>query len=137
MDHADHQHGHSAHSHSRDTGVATDPVCGMKVDPAKTPHHFGYHGIDYHFCGAGCRTKFAADPEKYLNKNAAPAAPVAEGAIYTCPMHPEIRQTGPGVCPICGMALEPVNATEQSGPNLELIDMTRRFWIGAALALPT
>jgi Cu+-exporting ATPase len=143
LDHADHGHGHSAHSHgahshTHDQGVAaTDPVCGMKVDPAKTPHHFTYGGADYHFCGAGCRTKFAADPNKYLNKSAVPAAPVAEGTIYTCPMHPEIRQIGPGSCPICGMALEPADISQDTGPNPELIDMTRRFWIGAALALPT
>jgi Cu+-exporting ATPase len=133
----DHDH-HGAHAHTRDEGAAaTDPVCGMKVDPAKTPHHFGHNGADYHFCSAGCRSKFAADPQKYLNKSAAPAAPVAEGTIYTCPMHPQIQQVGPGSCPICGMALEPVNAMEETGPNVELIDMTRRFWIGAALALPT
>ena len=103
-----------------DKGAAvTDPVCGMKIDPAKTPHHFAYSGTDYHFCGAGCRTKFAADPEKYLNKSAKPAGPVPEGTIYTCPMHPEIRQIGPGSCPICGMALEPAESltTAARTPN--------------------
>jgi len=138
MDHPVHRHGHSAHPQTHDkAAAATDPVCGMTVDPAKTPHHFTYSGSDYHFCSAGCRTKFVADPEKYLNKSTAPAAPVAEGTIYTCPMHPQIRQIGPGSCPICGMALEPAELSQDSGPNPELIDMTRRFWIGTALALPT
>ncbi len=84
----------------------------------------------------GCRTKFLADPERYLSPEAAKAEPVKPGAIYTCPMHPEIRQVGPGSCPICGMALEPVDVTAEQGPNPELIDMQRRFWIGLALALP-
>jgi P-type Cu+ transporter len=126
---------HSAHTHG-ETRMATDPVCGMKVDPAKSRHNHTHNGIDYFFCSAGCRGKFIADPEKYLgNQTAAPVAP--EGTIYTCPMHPEVRQIGPGFCPICGMALEPVGASEESGPSAELVDMTRRFWIGAALALPT
>ncbi|MGE0288575.1 MAG: heavy metal translocating P-type ATPase [Bradyrhizobium sp.] len=116
---------------------AIDPVCGMTVDPATSKHRFDHEGTTYHFCCAGCRTKFAADPVKYLNKSAAPPADVPEGAIYTCPMHPEIRQVGPGSCPICGMALEPEVASLDSGPNPELADMTRRFWIGAALSLPT
>ncbi|MGE0564909.1 MAG: heavy metal translocating P-type ATPase, partial [Pseudolabrys sp.] len=87
-----------------------------------------------YFCSAGCRTTFAADPDKYLG--AREPEPVIEGAIYTCPMHPEIRQVGPGACPICGMALEPEIASADTGPNPELADMTRRFWIGLALALP-
>jgi Cu+-exporting ATPase len=117
--------------------VATsiDPVCGMTVDPAKTPHRHDYRYRTYYFCSAGCRGKFAAAPEKYLKPVAAPAPP-RQGAIYTCPMHPEIRQAGPGACPICGMALEPVSAAEETGPSPELIDMTRRFWIGLALAAP-
>jgi P-type Cu+ transporter len=116
------------------TSRELDPVCGMKVDPAKSPHHLDYGGRSYLFCSAGCRTKFAAEPEKYLGNREQKAAPA--GAIYTCPMHPEIRRASPGACPICGMALEPINAAEASGPNAELIDMTRRFWIGGALALP-
>ena len=80
----------------------------MKVDPAKTPHRHTHDGHAYFFCGGGCRSKFAADPGKYLTKRTPTAAPPApEGTIYTCPMHPEIRQVGPGACPICGMALEP------------------------------
>ncbi|MGD4056805.1 heavy metal-binding domain-containing protein, partial [Xanthomonas citri pv. citri] len=90
----------------------------------------------FHFCSAGCRTKFAADPAKYLAKDKAPEPEAPAGTIYTCPMHPEIRQVGPGSCPICGMALEPEVASLETGPNPELADMTRRFWIGGALALP-
>ncbi len=115
---------------------AIDPVCGMTVDPATAKHKAAHRGHDYYFCSAGCRTKFVADPAKYLEANAKAAEPVAAGTIYTCPMHPEIRQEGPGSCPICGMALEPLMATAESGPNHELADMTRRFWIGLALAVP-
>jgi Cu+-exporting ATPase len=106
----------------------------MKVDPGKSPHHYAYNDHDYHFCGAGCRTKFAADPEKYLSKSTAPAAPLPAGTIYTCPMHPQIRQAGPGSCPICGMALEPEDGS--AGDGAELADMTRRFWISLVLTVP-
>ncbi len=111
----------------------------MKVDPAKTPHRHTRGGQAYYFCSAGCRGKFVADPTKYLHGVSAEAAEKSgpEGTIYTCPMHPQVRQLGPGSCPICGMALEPVASGEETGPSPELIDMTRRFWIGAALALPT
>ncbi len=112
-----------------------DPVCGMTVDPAASKHRFDYRGETYHFCSAGCRTKFAASPQQYLDKST-PKADVPEGAIYTCPMHPQIRQVGPGSCPICGMALEPEVASLDTPPNPELADMTRRFWIGLVLALP-
>jgi Cu+-exporting ATPase len=123
---------HSDHSpHTVATEI--DPVCGMTVDPAKSPHRHVHHRHTYHFCSNGCRSKFAADPQKYLEKRPAPAA---DGAIYTCPMHPQIRQVGPGSCPICGMALEPVTATADAGPNSELVDMTRRFWVGLVLTLP-
>jgi Cu+-exporting ATPase len=115
---------------------ALDPVCGMTVDPKTTPHRHVHRGTTYYFCSAGCRTKFAADPKKYLDPQARAAAePLPEGTIFTCPMHPEIRQIGPGSCPICGMALEPEIAAE-AGPNPELVDMTRRFWIGLALTAP-
>src|SRR4051795_10022519 len=113
-----------------------DPVCGMTVDPHKTPHRHSYRGRPYYFCSAGCRSKFAADPEKYLAGDQREAEPVPAGTVYTCPMHPEIRQIGPGVCPICGMALEPEIATAETGPNPELADMTRRFWIGLVLTAP-
>jgi len=93
-------------------------------------------GATFHFCSAGCRTKFAADPLKYLAPRPAPAAPVTEGAVYTCPMHPEVRQVGPGSCPICGMALEPESVSLDAAPNPELADMARRFWVGLVLSLP-
>ncbi len=113
-----------------------DPVCGMTVDPHTAKHRHQHKGHAYYFCSAGCRSRFAADPEKYLNEDERAAEPVPEGAIYTCPMHPEIRQPGPGSCPICGMALEPEIASADSGPNPELADMSRRFWIGLVLTLP-
>jgi Cu+-exporting ATPase len=132
-DHASHSHhDHSAHA----AATVRDPVCGMTVDPATSKHRFDYRGATYHFCSAGCRTKFAADPASYLEKDSKPKAAVPEGTIYTCPMHPEIRQVGPGSCPICGMALEPEVASLDAPPNPELADMTRRFWVGLVLALP-
>src|SRR5689334_16023933 len=112
-----------------------DPVCGMAVNPETSPHRFDFRGRTYHFCSAGCRAKFAAAPENYLEKRQ-PASAAPEGAIYICPMHPQIRQVGPGSCPICGMALEPEVASLETGPNPELADMTQRLWIGAVLALP-
>jgi Cu+-exporting ATPase len=115
-------------------GGAIDPVCGMTVDPHTGKPRADYQGHTYYFCAAGCRTKFVADPQKYLGARA--PVPVVEGVTYTCPMHPEIRQVGPGACPICGMALEPEIATAETGPNPELADMTRRFWIGLALSVP-
>ncbi|QFR34812.1 heavy metal translocating P-type ATPase [Ancylobacter sp. TS-1] len=115
--------------------MAKDPVCGMDVDPHTATHRAEHGGRTYYFCCTGCRTKFVADPEKYLGERA-PAAPVPEGTEYTCPMHPEVRQIGPGACPICGMALEPLLVSLDSGPNHELIDMTRRFWIGLVLTVP-
>ena len=132
--HGDHA-GH-AHDHGGATTKVLDPVCGMTVDPATSKHRFEHHGETFHFCSAGCRTKFAANPAKYLAKDKAPEPEMPADTIYTCPMHPEIRQVGPGSCPICGMALEPEVASLETGPNPELADMTRRFWIGGALALP-
>jgi Cu+-exporting ATPase len=128
-------HGHAPHQGHAAADAAIDPVCGMTVDPHATPHRHSYHGHTYYFCAAGCRAKFATDPQKYLGASKG-AEPVPEGTIYTCPMHPEIRQIGPGSCPICGMALEPELATAESGPNPELVDMTRRFWTGLALSIP-
>jgi Cu+-exporting ATPase len=123
------------HDHAGHATTVRDPVCGMTIDPAKSPHRFAHRGETYHFCSSGCRTKFAADPQTYLDKTA-PKAAVPEGTIYTCPMHPQIRQVGPGSCPICGMALEPEVASLDAPPNPELADMTRRFWVGLVLALP-
>ncbi|TAI62142.1 heavy metal translocating P-type ATPase, partial [Bradyrhizobium sp. Leo170] len=115
--------------------LATDPVCGMKVDPATAKHRFSHKGEDYFFCSARCRERFAAEPEKFLKpRESEPALPA--GTIYTCPMHPEVRQVGPGSCPICGMALEPEEVTLDDKPDPELVDMTRRFWIALVLTLP-
>ncbi|MCO6417915.1 YHS domain-containing protein, partial [Siccirubricoccus sp. KC 17139] len=109
----------------------------MQVNPATSKHRLEHGGTTFHFCCAGCRTKFAADPEKYLQPKAAAApTPAQQAATYTCPMHPEIRQQGPGSCPLCGMGLEPLEITAEAVPNAELADMTRRFRIGLALALP-
>jgi Cu+-exporting ATPase len=116
--------------------TATDPVCGMTVDRSTARHMAKHAGARFYFCSAGCQGKFAADPAKYLAGRPAPE-PMPEGTIYTCPMHPEIEQAGPGDCPICGMALEPKGVpTGDEGPNPELVDFTRRFWIGAALTIP-
>jgi Cu+-exporting ATPase len=113
----------------------SDPVCGMTVDPATSQHRFSYRGESLQFCSAGCQTKFAAEPQKYLDKSA-PKPAMPEGTIYTCPMHPQIRQVGPGNCPICGMTLEPEVASLDAPPNPELADMTRRFWVGLVLSIP-
>jgi len=146
---AAHQHTHSiepdAKSHAgsgSDNGNAPgttvkDPVCGMSVDPHTAAHRADHDGHPYYFCSAGCRTKFVADPAKYLTPAELQShEPVSEGTIYTCPMHPQIRQVGPGACPICGMALEPAVITAETPPNPELADFTRRFWIGLALTIP-
>jgi Cu+-exporting ATPase len=131
--------GHSAHDHAASASQAgrtvKDPVCGMDVDPERTPHQAMHAAQTYYFCSAGCRTKFVADPHRYLDKTSN-QKPAPAGTIYTCPMHPQIRQIGPGSCPICGMALEPEIATADTGPNAELVDMTRRFWVGLALSAP-
>src|SRR5690606_6720669 len=104
--------------------------------PATTPHHARHDGEDYHFCSAGCRTKFLGDPERYLGDGPRPEPEATPGAIWTCPMHPEIRREGPGTCPICGMALEPEEPSLDDAPNPELVDFTRRFWVSAVLAVP-
>lgn len=120
-------------------GLVIDPVCGMTVDPHTAKHRADHAGHPYYFCSQGCHTKFVAEPLKFLKPEAATqhdAAPVRDGAIYTCPMHPQIRQVGPGSCPICGMALEPELVTADAAPNAELADMTRRFWIGLAFTVP-
>ena len=123
-----------------------DPVCGMMVS-SSAPERFSLDGRTYFFCCAGCRAKFEADPRGYLDvarpdgaARPVPPAPAAalvtaEGG-WTCPMHPEVRREGPGDCPICGMALEPSAPQAASDSNPELTDMTRRFWVSAALTLP-
>jgi P-type Cu+ transporter len=155
---------------------ATDPVCGMTVDPARARASHVHEGRTYYFCCPGCKEKFASDPGRYLHPGP-PAPPSAEapapGVVYTCPMDPEVRQDHPGACPKCGMALEPAGApapatrveyicpmhpqvvrdepgscpicgmaleprtvSVEEGPNPELVDMTRRLWVGVALGLP-
>ena len=124
----DHQHGNAA--------TATDPVCGMTVTPPTKAGSIQHGGETYHFCSAGCKSKFEADPEKYLaDEPGDEVRPADEGAVYTCPMHPEIEQIGPGNCPICGMALEPKDAAVEADDG-EYRDMRRRFIVSAALALP-
>jgi Cu+-exporting ATPase len=130
-----HSHGHCDHGEGRDAMVL-DPVCGMKVDTETTPHHHRHGGSDYHFCSARCLAKFEADPERYLNPVETAPPQVAAGTIWTCPMHPEIRRDGPGQCPICGMALEPLEPALEEGPNPELIDMSRRFWVSTLFTVP-
>ena len=119
-----------------DAATVTDPVCGMTVDPATTAHHAEHAGHAYHFCSAGCRTRFVADPDAYIGDKPKPEPMATPGAIWTCPMHPQIRQEGPGTCPICGMALEPEEPSIDDGPNPELVDFTRRLWVAGVLAVP-
>lgn len=128
--------GHHHHDSPAGEGRVRDPVCGMMVDPHATAHRYQFEGRPYYFCSAGCLSKFKTEPRKYLAGERKAVVPVPDGTIYTCPMHPEVRQIGPGSCPICGMALEPVLVTRETGPNPELVDMTRRFRVGLVLALP-
>ncbi len=118
-----------------ETTAVVDPVCGMSTDPATANHHARHDMVDYYFCCAGCLEKFETDPDRYLGVRES-EEPIP-GAQYTCPMDPEIIADGPGDCPICGMALEPMGLpAADAGPNPELIDFKWRFWIGAALTLP-
>ncbi|WP_426661187.1 heavy metal translocating P-type ATPase [Rhodanobacter aciditrophus] len=128
-------HGHGHHDHAQQARMAKDPVCGMTVDPQATAHHAEHAGHAYHFCSARCRGKFVADPEAYLGKRQ-PLPPAPAGTIYTCPMHPEVQQVGPGECPKCGMALEPMMPALDEDDGGELRAMTRRFWTLCALSLP-
>jgi Cu+-exporting ATPase len=136
-EHAHHHHHHDrcAHDATQDA-VIRDPVCGMVVDPKAGKPSAEHDGHTFHFCSADCKAKFEADPEKYLGDRPAPE-PMPKGTQYTCPMHPEIIRDAPGACPICGMALEPMGVpTGEEGPNPELVDFTRRFWVSTVLALP-
>ena len=132
-------HGHGAHEHGKREGDERDPVCGMRVDPATAKQSFIHAGRVFHFCSAGCREKFAADPERYLGQQR-PQPAAVRGAIYTCPMHPEVRQDHPGDCPLCGMALEPLvpmaAGEESAEESEELIAMRRRFRVALMLAVP-
>ncbi|MBO6940592.1 MAG: heavy metal translocating P-type ATPase [Deltaproteobacteria bacterium] len=141
-----HERGHgaepegSAHAcdHHDDGGAEAalrDPVCGMSVT-ADSKHRFEHGGETHYFCSAGCQTKFAADPDKYLGDEDPEPDDVPAGTIYTCPMHPEIEQVGPGSCPKCGMALEPKEISLDDGPDPELADMWRRFLFAAVLGVP-
>ena len=135
--------GHEAHAQadrsprgvSAEMGVK-DPVCGMTVDPHTARHRHTHEGWPFYFCSARCREKFLADPARYLKPDVKEATPVPAGTTYTCPMHPEIQQPGPGPCPICGMALEPKVVSADTPPNPELADMARRFCFGVALTVP-
>ncbi len=119
-----------------DPAPVRDPVCGMTVDPAATRHHSRYAGDTYHFCSSRCRERFDADPARYLSP-APSAEAMGPGQVqWTCPMHPQILRNEPGSCPICGMALEPMTPAAGEAANPELRDMTRRFWVGVALAVP-
>ncbi|KAB2676386.1 heavy metal translocating P-type ATPase [Brucella tritici] len=151
--HGPHDHDHTQHRSASD-GRVKDPVCGMEIDPTTAKHHTAFGGRSFYFCSAGCKEKFESAPNQFAAtpiQASAPApeghghhhpathpagADVPEGTVWTCPMHPEIRRDGPGSCPICGMALEPLVASAEAGPSHELKDMTRRFWIGLVLAVP-
>ncbi|WP_406695867.1 heavy metal translocating P-type ATPase [Singulisphaera sp. Ch08] len=134
--------GHSCCSHeAKSDRTVEDPVCGMDVDPDRAAGSFDFEGQTYFFCSKGCLKKFRADPARVLSQGPGGMAhhraeTLPSGTLYTCPMHPEIVQEGPGSCPKCGMALEPLDPSLEEGPNLELIEMSRRFWICLALALP-
>ena len=136
-----HKEGSTAPGASGAVLQSRDPVCGMEVDPASAKHRAEHDGETYYFCSSGCKSKFLVDPNHFLKSAAQsvplkPSALVAQGTIYTCPMHPQIRRDAPGSCPICGMALEPEGIPEAEGSSAELKDMTRRFVIGAVLATP-
>lgn len=161
MNDHDRHHDHSACQTGVISHPATDPVCGMTVTTGPDTPSVEHGGSEYHFCSASCRAKFVADPQRYLANPAGDKTPGAccgghgaakpaptggkydivpgghAGPVFTCPMHPEVRQPGPGACPICGMALELESGVPgDEGPNPELADFTRRFWVGAALSLP-
>ncbi len=130
------KHGHHNHIHHDHTAaLARDPVCGMSVDPVTAIHQAVHEGTAYVFCASRCKEKFLADPARYLTPDQEPVAMPA-GTIYTCPMHPEVQQVGPGHCPQCGMALEPMMPSLDEDDGHELRAMARRFWSLAALTLP-
>lgn len=129
-------HTHDANFAEPAQGTVTDPVCGMSVDPKTTPHVATHAGTHHYFCSAGCLAKFNADPARYAGDAPRKIEAAPEGAIWTCPMHPEVQRPGPGSCPICGMALEPMTPALNDGPSPEYADMKRRFIIGLVLTLP-
>lgn len=144
---------HEHHALAANTNIVKDPVCGMNVDTATAKYTYRLGDADYYFCSKGCLEKFKANPGQYTQpvkaqgacchhdhgqEKPAPVTTPAAGkeVIYTCPMHPEVRQIGPGTCPKCGMALEPENIADSDGTDPELKDMTRRFWIATVLSIP-
>ena len=127
----------AGHSHAASAAVSMtkDPVCGMTVDPATTPHRAEHEGHTHYFCAAGCKQKFIANPATYLQEHRAPVVALA-GATYTCPMHPEVQQEGPGDCPLCGMALEPMMPSLDEDDTAEVRTMQRRLGLLVVLTLP-
>lgn len=141
----EHSHKHSHHDHNcklhkhESIQLVTDPVCGMKIDPSTAKGgKSSFAGSDYFFCNPKCKTKFDANPHEYLHKveTTEPVSEVDKNKMYTCPMHPEVRQKGPGNCPICGMALEPEEISLEEKVNPELVDFTKRFKVSLVLAIP-
>lgn len=126
---------HDHHHHAAGAqGIIRDPVCGMSVDPGAGMPTAEHEGQRFYFCSSGCQSKFEGDPQACLGDRPAPE-PMPAGTQYTCPMHPEIIRDAPGDCPKCGMALEPMTPSADSGPNPEYVDFKRRLWITAPLAL--
>jgi Cu+-exporting ATPase len=133
-EHAQHDHAHGSHDAHAHHSVK-DPVCGMSVDPHTARHRAEFEGHTYYFCAARCRDKFVADPASYLGERPKPVV-APPGTIYTCPMHPEVQQVGPGDCPKCGMALEPMMPSLEEDDGGELRHLSRRFWTLVALTVP-
>ncbi|OYZ23555.1 MAG: copper-translocating P-type ATPase [Bdellovibrio sp. 28-41-41] len=134
-------HNHDNHQHDRNSGHAVeeiDPVCGMKVDPATAKGgSSSFNGKSYYFCSTKCKTKFDAKPDSFLTSIKNEHKPKIQNIEYTCPMHPQIRQMGPGSCPICGMALEPVTISlDHVDDQSEYLDMKKRFWVSFVLSVP-
>lgn len=141
MDSHDHNHSHHHHGQSDQSrhtlAEIKDPVCGMIVNPATAKGGKSvYQGKDYFFCNPKCKTKFDQNPSQYISASPSPTKLQLKDVEYTCPMHPQIRQIGPGSCPICGMALEPVTAVEGEEDNTEYKMMLKRFWVGTVLSIP-
>jgi Cu+-exporting ATPase len=130
-----HPHVHTNGPAGATVAEVVDPVCGMTIAPDDAAGRLTHHGHEYFFCSESCLERFRDDPERFLAPAAGPDPGLAS-VEHTCPMHPEVRQLGPGACPICGMALEPVDATAVEQGNPELDDMTRRFRVGLALTAP-
>src|SRR5262249_1666587 len=135
--HPDHSSRHSLFPLGDAPPPAIDPVCGMSVDPVSARASTVHQGKHYYFCCPHCLERFQSNPDRYLQGKPSPAeqAPAPPGSKYSCPMHPEVVQDHPGSCPVCGMALEPLVPTAEEGPNPEVVDMTRRFWVSLVFAL--